>query len=86
MNHVGIFEGLGKVPPAIGTTVWRGSWVFVALPQSTGIPDNWPACIHLNAFRYGGYFYGGTDGYCALNRLCCPNYVNITLPPNPYLA
>jgi alpha-1,3-glucan synthase len=51
---------------------------------------SWPTYIQLNVWAYDDYFYGDTDGDGIIDRLPPnaqqPNYLNISIPPAPYLA
>lgn len=50
----------------------------------------WPSTFQLNVFSFDDYFYGDADGDGVIDRLpvnsLTPNYLNVTMPPRPYLA
>lgn len=50
----------------------------------------WPSEFQLNVFSFDDYFYGDADGDGIIDRLpvnsLTPNYLNVTMPPRPYLA
>ncbi|KAG8809336.1 Cell wall alpha-1,3-glucan synthase ags1, partial [Serendipita sp. 399] len=54
------------------------------------IMSQWPSYVQVNVFAFDNYFYGDTDGDGVMERLppntVVPNYLNMSVPPQPHLA